>query len=308
MNKHKKIKMELFENGLDFIDTSLKPILCNNNPHELKYSILHLSAGIELVLKEIIRNEHWAFIFEDINKANYDRLTIGDFQSVNFETLIKRLTSISPKKIPNYAIDEIRQLRKIRNKMEHFAFEVSPEALRSHVSKVLCEVLDLIRQNIYLTHYNDNINIIFTRIKAKSFDFEEYVKLKTDKIKDEIKTLESNNVKIIKCPNCLQAALPFNKDLKCLFCDHQGNTKELAYHYSYCVLNEEFNDDDACPKCYQHTIAINGENAICFNCCDEFDISYYPECIICSNKLFHDEENSVCYSCLSKENPDHEKY
>ena len=62
MSKINDIRLDLFENGLDFIDNSLDQILNLTDHHKLKYSILHLSAGIELVLKEILQREHWSLL------------------------------------------------------------------------------------------------------------------------------------------------------------------------------------------------------------------------------------------------------
>jgi len=50
----------------------------------IKYAVLHLFAGIELVLKERLRREHWSLIFEKTDKANKLSLDKGDFVSVNF--------------------------------------------------------------------------------------------------------------------------------------------------------------------------------------------------------------------------------
>ncbi|MFT0497836.1 hypothetical protein ACMSD6_04590 [Bacteroides thetaiotaomicron] len=120
MEKSSTIKMELLENGLDFIDNSLKPILDSKNQHDLKYSILHLSAGIELVLKEILKNEHWSFIFEDINKASLNKLNSGDFVSVAFETIITRVTNIAQVDIAESSLKQIRTIKK--NEKQNGAF------------------------------------------------------------------------------------------------------------------------------------------------------------------------------------------
>lgn len=59
-NKQSDLIKRILKIKLDFITNSLNPILESNNEHELKYSILHISAGLELLLKEILRNEHWS--------------------------------------------------------------------------------------------------------------------------------------------------------------------------------------------------------------------------------------------------------
>jgi len=41
--------------------------------HLIKYSLLHLSSGIELVLKHRLLQEHWTYVFTDMNKAKKKR-------------------------------------------------------------------------------------------------------------------------------------------------------------------------------------------------------------------------------------------
>ncbi len=43
------------------------------------------------MLKEILYQNDWSFIFQKIEDADIDKLKTGDFSSVNFKTLIKRL-------------------------------------------------------------------------------------------------------------------------------------------------------------------------------------------------------------------------
>ena len=72
------VNYTLRENGLDFIYESLKGLVNlngNSNVDEnekkriLKYSLLHLSSGMELVFKNILLEEHWTYVFQDMNKA-----------------------------------------------------------------------------------------------------------------------------------------------------------------------------------------------------------------------------------------------
>ena len=68
----------LLENGLDFIlDATQKLLELNDsdldnrcNQRLIKYALLHLSAGIELVFKYRLFKEHWTYVFADMNKAN----------------------------------------------------------------------------------------------------------------------------------------------------------------------------------------------------------------------------------------------
>ncbi|MCK5581837.1 MAG: hypothetical protein KAJ18_11260 [Candidatus Omnitrophica bacterium] len=70
MNKGKEqIEFQILENGLDFILSALNYISGPKEKSDLKYGVLRLSSGCELVLKERLRQEHWSLVFENIKKA-----------------------------------------------------------------------------------------------------------------------------------------------------------------------------------------------------------------------------------------------
>lgn len=47
-----KITLNLLENGLDFLCEALTPIVQTQDERKLKYSVLHICAGVELILKK----------------------------------------------------------------------------------------------------------------------------------------------------------------------------------------------------------------------------------------------------------------
>lgn len=55
-----EITLDLLDNGIDYILEAVRPLFLNRleSQHLLKYSILHLYSGIELLLKEKLRQEH----------------------------------------------------------------------------------------------------------------------------------------------------------------------------------------------------------------------------------------------------------
>ncbi len=293
------IKLDLLENGLDFIDSSLNPILEPKNQHELKYSILHLSAGIELVLKEILKNKHWSFIFEDINKANYEKLKSGDFISVSFDTIILRLRNIAEVDISEKSESLIRNIRKRRNKIEHFILEENEEAIKSTVSKVLHVIFEIIDDYIDFEEYSRKTKDIYDEIKVKCLNFDRYSRLKYAKIKDVIEILKNNRIRVITCPECFQKAFPLNEDYTCLFCGYTDTSENVLDLYvekvmNICIMADIMDGGESpiceCPECGQETlIFIDNEDVnkkyICFN-------------MLCQSEQ-NEEEMSYCNDCGS---------
>lgn len=316
MSKINDIKLDLLENGLDFIDNSIDPILNVKNQHELKYSILHLSAGIELILKEILKNEHWSFIFEDINKANKKGLESGDFISVSFETIIKRLENIAEMEIPKESISLIRDIRKRRNKIEHFILEENEEAIKSIVSMVLHSIFEIINEYIDFNSCSEKAKEMFNILKAKSLKFKEYTSVKFTNIIPEIECLEKEGVRIITCPECLQKAFPLDEDYTCLFCGYTDTSENVLDAYvekimRICIIADIMDGGDSpiceCQECGHDTfIFINNEdvnkkyicfNKFCLNEVDEEEISYCNDC----GRLYHGtpiDGIDLCPDCI----------
>ena len=86
----------------------------------------------------------------------------------------------------------------------------------------------------------------------------------------------SSNIKLKKCPSCLE-----NQDIEnkvCIYCGHHFYSAETT---------------KSCPKCNQ---LQNEENAFCINCGHEFnETKKEKKCPICDE--MQDEGNNVCTSC-----------
>ena len=92
----------------------------------LIYAIKHLASCAELLVKFRLMEEHWAFVFENVNKANESDLENGDFISVGFKQGVERLFNLCN---INETLVNCLQLYKLRNKAQHFSIEESLEKI-----------------------------------------------------------------------------------------------------------------------------------------------------------------------------------
>lgn len=76
----KVLELNLFENGVDFIRSAIEDYFLNDTakPAAFKYAVLHMYAGVLLLLKERIRREAPLFVF----KKNKKTLNFSEIQSV----------------------------------------------------------------------------------------------------------------------------------------------------------------------------------------------------------------------------------
>lgn len=63
MSKDKKINFGLLENGLDFILSAIINLKEGDDKVKLKYGVLHLSAGVDLIFKYLLSKEHGRYYF-----------------------------------------------------------------------------------------------------------------------------------------------------------------------------------------------------------------------------------------------------
>jgi len=214
------MNLGLLENAFDYILDAVQQ-LKGKRPakRRIKYGIVHLWSGIELLIKKRLMDEHWSLIFRDINKADKNALNSGDFVSVYFDEAVKRLKNICEVDIGNHrtVLDKIRE---DRNRLEHFQITLPKEAAISNIVKAWNFVLDFASAHIDLSNERDSEEL-FEKIKRKIIVHEEFVKERLKVIEPEIEKNRSEQYPytIIDCPECLQDTLLLKGgNCECLFC------------------------------------------------------------------------------------------
>ena len=148
MKKHTdppdEVEYSLLENGLDFIASGMKQISRGNAKRDLKYGVLHLGAGIELVLKERLRLEGWRLIFANTDKADERLYASGNFRSVDSRECLDRLEEHTTAEISEASRKTLEAYYDRRNRIQHFEFADSKEAIESATAEVLSILLDFI--------------------------------------------------------------------------------------------------------------------------------------------------------------------
>lgn len=310
--KHKgveNIQFDLLENGLDFVTSGLEHILSDNSPHQLKYAILHLSAGTELLLKEVLKNEHWSLIFENANSAKFDLLNTGEFKSVDFETLLIRLTNVCEIELSEKEKSILRQLKKLRNKIEHFEFNENVKAIKSLSSKVLCLILSFINSNFDFKSLSSTSQDYVERLREALAKFKEFANLRAAQIKSDLE-LAQKDFKIESCPLCRQSAFVLNEPLECLFCGYSDEPQKVAILYAENILGEssyicmtdggDFPVID-CIHCDEIDtfVAKGSEGYVCFNCFETNQNDDLKSCNECGQIFESDIKDGldICEYC-----------
>ncbi|HEX3038221.1 MAG TPA: hypothetical protein VHO94_04420 [Oscillospiraceae bacterium] len=307
-------------NGFDFIlDAVNNLILINEQNIEAeeqrrlaKYTLLHFSSGIELVLKYRLLCEHWTYIFSDMNKANKSAFESGDFKSVDSTTIIERLENLCGINISDNDKQILKRIRTARNKMEHFTLVESHQYFEAIVHKGLSVLLNIIAQYFDISQFAEEENEMFSALKSELIRF--------DKHYNEMKAIATAEIlqialqdDVLPCPACGEQYFVSTSisDMKCCFCGHiEYNAEEAATNYMENILGisayASIKDGDSfpvydCPECGSNSFLYNIKNKewICFSCRTKYseqEISFCEECG--EPYLYEGDEICICPNCF----------
>ncbi len=85
------IEYGLLENGLDFILSSTEYLMSGKSKSDIKYGLLHLSSGIELVFKYRLFIVNREYVFQNLKEANHQKFLMVISKVSILKTCVERL-------------------------------------------------------------------------------------------------------------------------------------------------------------------------------------------------------------------------
>lgn len=305
------MKITLIENALDFILSALEHAE-KDEARSLKYAVLHLSDGVELILKEKLRREHWSLLFVDVNKANESAFRTGEFKSVDFEDCVRRLESISAIDVGSSA-DLLRKLRRIRNRLQHFEYTGTKDGVISILVRSWSFVLDFVHD--HLPDVVETQASTIEKIKQLMINNESFVQDRLAKVQCEVDEFTTHSNAILQCPRCLQRTflIPSGADPVCPFCRYSASPDEAVDEWCFEFFGaqdpkERYTDPVkfTCPECGRDTLIhqdfgdMNPPEPgwVCFNCGQTWGIDEIGFCCTCGNPYEQTEDDcGMCSDC-----------
>ena len=282
-------ELSLLENAMDYISDATERLNAEElKPVDLKYIILHLFGGICLLLKQLLAEEHWSLIFNDINSASKVKLKHGNFVSVNFDSTCKRLKEIREFNIERNDLKYLHKLRKYRNQIEHYSVNVSKTQVIPIIFECCNFALEVIKK--FEIHLKNEIQGDYNRIESNVSTLNEFVKSRNKRISGKIKSLEKEDITILPCPICMQTALPLTgQETSCLFCHEKLSPNELLEAWESLNLTDSIEDTSWDTNCFLCDTC--GENAVV-----SLDNKFDWICLFCAIK-YKDFEIKPCSHC-----------
>jgi hypothetical protein len=284
----------------------------------LKYGLLHLSSGVELLFKEALRREHWSLIFRDPDQATAEALESGDFSSADFDSCLKRLENIAGAKLSKTERTELLSVRRKRNRLEHFGIADSNEAVIASSAHLMSTVVDFMRERLEPDQWDQSCKKYLEDIMRKLSDFKELVHHRNDDIQNALKQARETGA-VFVCSLCLQntLALGDRSQVRCLFCRYQAKPSDAADFWVGTALGitryEVEKEGGAypiheCPECGEETLVDTDDfgetfglqRYVCFACGNFYEESPMRYCETCG-KLYNIQQTDdygMCSTCL----------
>ena len=284
MPAEERIRLHLLENAFDYL-LSAAEYASLKSPRSWKYAILHLVAGIELLLKARLQHEHWSLLFQRVDQATEAILQSGTFISVDFDTACTRLQNIAGVIIAQLELEHLRELRGIRNRIQHFAIDIEIAQVISLVVRGLNFSLEFSRTNLpsQIVTMERQLSQIYRRIRK----FEEFVSSRLEEIRPQLEAAND----LIECRVCWQETLMIGDgDPHRPFCGFTRSAQELS------EILWEGSWEGECIECGAETLCFvlyNNEDGavyctscgttqrVCLSCYKRFigEGDYCPECL-----------------------------
>ncbi|MGW2963656.1 hypothetical protein ACWDGI_35070 [Streptomyces sp. NPDC001220] len=273
-------------NGMDYLDSVVDHLSGEPKPRDLKYAVLHLQAAAEVLLKARLLQEHWSLVFRDPGRADRSRFETGDFESCGTAEAITRLRNIIGIDLPKGPVDEINQLAKWRNALQHYGLTAPASAVESRAARILDFLLLFINEHLLPGLGGEDAMYAGEgeyHIRARLTDMRAVIKARLDRIRP---LLASDAERTVKCPECGQLAVVVGSrgPLHCRFCSEVfTRAVSFAEFYVGVALGKEWEpgyEDPAtwpieqCPTCGEPALVLEAETGaapgrhtpLCFSC------------------------------------------
>lgn len=158
-----RFTISLRENGIHSLErgvTAYADYTARGDKLLLKDAIMFLHHGIELLMKEILVQTSPYLIFEDLTKAaqkqrEADKQSIDIFslknppKTVTYEEAINRVAVfIKPAELSEQLVNDLIELNRLRNQLEHYAIEADESDLVKLLSDLQDPLLELFEKRI----------------------------------------------------------------------------------------------------------------------------------------------------------------
>lgn len=279
-------------NGMDYLVSVFQHLANGATPpsaRDLKYTVLHLQAATEVLLKARLAHEHFSLIFADPPRATRDAWQKGDFKSCSTLDAFDRLLNIVGLPLAGEDRKRINELSNHRNALQHYGLKHNAYAIESRAATVLDFLITFIHRHLLPELKGNEARAVqhsMTSFRLQLSGIETLVKQRMNNLRSELTKVADVTV---KCPDCEQWAMVADgsdEGPTCLFClaEWPEAPMSAAANYAWIILglddHHSFVQDGGdppvvdCPQCGVYALVTDavtaagqpGATPLCFSC------------------------------------------
>ena len=308
-----QVSLPLLENGLDFLVSAVEHLSGEPSHRDLKYALLHLASGIELVLKERLRQHDPAQLYERPDTFDAADFAAGNFKSATATQTVKRLVDVAAVSISDSDRTQLQLLRDKRNRVEHFGFDDTTEAVSAITGRTLGFALDFIAAEVDSATLSAEAIAELEAIREALPQLRAFVVDRWKRIGRQVQDATST---VVACAGCGEEASVLDDGATCLFCGYAVGAEDGADQYAHVVVGAshyEYVHDgiewvvSTCPQCERETLVDQGVTGdaepgvrwVCFGCGEYWSEESLWPCDSCGALIPAGEgEMTMCDDCF----------
>lgn len=283
------VKFPPVENGIDYllsvIDLLAKEDDTKTSARELKYSVLHLQAAAEVLLKARLLQVDWKLVPTNLRKqVTREQLDAGIVYTCGAVEAAERLRSPNVGiNIGQEAVDALSGLVKVRNRLQHYGLTDTAPAIEAKAAPVLHFLIRFLDEHLLPALTSDERKRVqddMARIRSGLRHIRAFVAKRMEWVRSE---LADRQDRTLECPHCRQLAmLVEGRGTTCYFCSLKSQSGQAARDYVFYVLHRWWGMDEEdpvkrCPACGFEDLVPNATTAaapetpiaFCFRCAAE---------------------------------------
>jgi hypothetical protein len=291
------IKFTLLENAIDSIESGIQYLelaIKTNEKKYFKHSLLNLFQGTELILKEILVQKNPILIFdknslykkcENPQKPKIEELY--NCKSIDIIEICYEIKKQYGSHFDNLAIKLIENIARDRNKIQHFAIEISSASIQLDLIQLYGKVIKP-SFSILNSFSSKDINVLGEKIE------ELFCLLANADREERVLKISKEDFSRCYCYNCSNYSM-------FIFFDNQGYPTRF-YCTSCPYDNTQINISEfrECPECLTNSLIFDNSlfSGVCLNskCKNQIDGGMLVSMDICSKCFDYIVEDGKC-SC-----------
>jgi len=247
-----KLKLNLLENAIDSLEEGVRKYLSweNGNKKDLKFSVLNIAHFIELFLKYYVSKQHFLLIYNEPHKGITDKS-----KTINLREALEILGHCGIE-LGESIICDAKKLKKWRNKIEHYEFELDTDETKEIIGKLIYDLVIFDKK-----HLDTKINESLPSDLWDTLDhLSDAYKLKIESAISEANKFGRETFICYSCGNNTQVVTEDGEKATCVYCGEWEIMAEccLDCGQSFPISHMElWNDEHSayiCEFCKDHHI------------------------------------------------------